>query len=148
MQSSNLTIGDILCIHRQWITKLYAEDNRTEAEIVRILHNRRLPATLSQIHDCLIDWEVIPSTPADTIISSPAPSRTYATADRLTRDLYTKRPLPSVPAPNSSKRKHIYNSNDSLKVTCRHRPQPPKVETIFDSVPEKSSPQEAYTSTE
>jgi hypothetical protein len=43
IQSLKLTIGDILLIHQQWITKLYAEDNRTEAEIVGMLHRRRLP---------------------------------------------------------------------------------------------------------
>jgi hypothetical protein len=43
IRSLELTIEDILLIHRQWITKLYAEDNKTEAEIVGMLHRRRLP---------------------------------------------------------------------------------------------------------
>ncbi|KAH6661866.1 hypothetical protein B0J14DRAFT_313206 [Halenospora varia] len=147
VQSFDVTIRDILFIHRQWITKLYAEDNKTEAEIVGMLHNRRLPATLSQVHDCLVDWEVIPSTSADTIISSPAPSRTYATADLHTLDLYAKRPLPSLPT-KSSKRKTIDRSKDPLKVTCCHGLQSPKVETISDVVPERPSPLEACISDE
>jgi hypothetical protein len=43
IRSLELTIEDILLIHRQWMTKLYAEDNKTEAEILGMLHRRRLP---------------------------------------------------------------------------------------------------------
>jgi hypothetical protein len=44
-QSFELMIEDILLMHRQWITKLYIEDCKTEMEIVCILHRRRLLAT-------------------------------------------------------------------------------------------------------
>jgi hypothetical protein len=45
IQSFELKIEDVLLIHRQWITKLYAEDCKTETEIVSMLHRRRLLAT-------------------------------------------------------------------------------------------------------
>ncbi|KAH9205724.1 hypothetical protein DL95DRAFT_397415, partial [Leptodontidium sp. 2 PMI_412] len=53
IQSFKITIEDILSIHRQWITKLYIHDNKTEAEIAGILYERHLFVTHSQIHDCL-----------------------------------------------------------------------------------------------
>lgn len=103
---------------------------------------------MSQIRDCLVGWEVISTSPADTIIPSPAPSRTYATADLLTYDLYTKRPLPSLPDAKFSKRKPISRSKDPLNVTYCHGLHSPKVETIFDVVPQRPSPLEVYISYE
>ena len=45
VESIEYTIDDILCIHRAWITKLYAEDNKSEVEIVELLYERRLVVT-------------------------------------------------------------------------------------------------------
>lgn len=36
-----LKIEEVLSIHRQWITKLYIEDSKTEAEIVDLLYEHR-----------------------------------------------------------------------------------------------------------
>jgi hypothetical protein len=102
---------------------------------------------LVQVHDCLVDWEVIPSTSTDTVISSPAPSRTHATADQHARNLYAKRPLPALPT-KSSKSKTSGRSKGPLKVTCRHGLQSPKVETISNGVPERPSLLEAGISDE
>ncbi|KAH6667696.1 hypothetical protein B0J14DRAFT_170383 [Halenospora varia] len=164
IKSLELTIDDILSIHRQWITKLYIHDNKTKAEIAGMLYERHLFFTHSQIHDCLINWEVIPSTSVDTnssssalyntsdvweVIPPPCPvSASDATTDPPIHDLYTKSPRPSVPTTKVPKRGSIDRSQDPLKVICRHRPPSHKVETILDFVPKKSSPLEAYTSTE
>jgi hypothetical protein len=40
-----LTIEDILCLHRGWIRKLFIEDRKTEVEIVEQLRDRRLRVT-------------------------------------------------------------------------------------------------------
>jgi hypothetical protein len=45
IQNVELTVEDILSIHRYWVTKLYVEDHKTDAEIVTLLHERRLPVT-------------------------------------------------------------------------------------------------------
>jgi hypothetical protein len=42
IQSPVLTVEDIVSIHREWITKLFIEDECTEAEIVGILGKRHL----------------------------------------------------------------------------------------------------------
>lgn len=39
-QDFELTIEDILNLHRQWITKLYVEDMKAVGEIVESLHER------------------------------------------------------------------------------------------------------------
>jgi hypothetical protein len=49
MQNLELGIEDILSLHRQWITKLYIEDKKTEAEIVVTLYERRVSATYESI---------------------------------------------------------------------------------------------------
>ena len=41
-QSPALTVEDILSLHQEWITKLFIEDEHTEAEIVGILRERHL----------------------------------------------------------------------------------------------------------
>ncbi len=41
-QSVELTVEDILAMHRLWITKLYVEDKKTEADIVQELYERQL----------------------------------------------------------------------------------------------------------
>jgi hypothetical protein len=40
--SPTLTIEDILSLHREWITRLFIEDEHTEADIVGILGKRNL----------------------------------------------------------------------------------------------------------
>ena len=42
IQRLELTIDDIFSMNRHLITKLFIEDNKTEAEIVGMLHERRL----------------------------------------------------------------------------------------------------------
>ncbi|EHL02333.1 hypothetical protein M7I_1678 [Glarea lozoyensis 74030] len=42
-----LTVEDILSIHRHWVTKLYVQDHKTEEDIVSLLHEARLPVTHS-----------------------------------------------------------------------------------------------------
>ncbi|PVH71210.1 hypothetical protein DL98DRAFT_435612 [Cadophora sp. DSE1049] len=49
IQSFKITIEDILSIHRQWITKLYIHDNKTEAEIAGILSEGHLFVTYTTI---------------------------------------------------------------------------------------------------
>jgi len=44
-QSLELTIEDILNLHRLWITQLYVEENKTEVEIVGLFQERRFPVT-------------------------------------------------------------------------------------------------------
>jgi hypothetical protein len=44
-QSLDLTIDDILGLHRGWIAQLYVEDRKTEVEIVNLLHERGLFVT-------------------------------------------------------------------------------------------------------
>ena len=41
-QNLELTLEDMLQLHREWISKLYVEDMRSESEIVELLHERRL----------------------------------------------------------------------------------------------------------
>jgi hypothetical protein len=44
-----LTVEDLLHLHRSWITKLYTDDKNTTAEIVALLHERRLIVTYDPI---------------------------------------------------------------------------------------------------
>lgn len=45
IQNVELSLDDILSLHRHWITKLYVEERKTEEEIVGALYERRLPVT-------------------------------------------------------------------------------------------------------
>jgi len=49
------TVEDILQCHRGWITDLYINEEKTEVEIVELLHERRLFVTcgFSTVSDCL-----------------------------------------------------------------------------------------------
>ena len=44
-ESFDLTIEDVLGLHRGWITKLFVDDLKTEVEIVELLYERRLLIT-------------------------------------------------------------------------------------------------------
>jgi hypothetical protein len=44
-QSLEFTVEDILLMHRDWITKLYVEERKTEVEIVEQLYERHLVVT-------------------------------------------------------------------------------------------------------
>jgi hypothetical protein len=44
-QNPELTVEDILNLHRGWITELYVQDRKTEVEIVSLLCERRLVVT-------------------------------------------------------------------------------------------------------
>ena len=44
-QSLEFTVEDILQSHRCWITELYLNDQKTEEEIVELLHERRVFVT-------------------------------------------------------------------------------------------------------
>lgn len=102
-QNVELTIEDILFIHRHWIVKLYVEDRKTEREIVDLLHQRRLPVTcarsrpllwhskltvrsISQLRRCLEDWNLIrrPSTSSTYSSSSSASSISTSTSSSTT----------------------------------------------------------------
>jgi hypothetical protein len=43
--SLELTVEDILNLHRAWITQLYVQDQKTEVEIVSLLNEGRLVVT-------------------------------------------------------------------------------------------------------
>lgn len=45
IRNVELSVEDILSIHRHWITKLYLDDHKSEMEIVEMLYERRLPVT-------------------------------------------------------------------------------------------------------
>ncbi|TAQ86888.1 hypothetical protein B7494_g4779 [Chlorociboria aeruginascens] len=62
IQALELTIQEVLAMHKYWITSLYVEDGKSEEEIVALLYERRLTVSLCQIRKCLTDWSVIPST--------------------------------------------------------------------------------------
>ncbi|KAH9203111.1 hypothetical protein DL95DRAFT_529785 [Leptodontidium sp. 2 PMI_412] len=157
-QSPALTVEDILSIYREWITKLFIEDEHTEAEIVGILRERHLVVKPSQIHGCLANWGLIPSASADTdssssvicatsdgwvVIPSPPPVRkTYEPPDQHIRDLYTKRPLPSVPATMSPKESPTSRPEGVSKGTCHLDPRPRTAKTVISS-PERPSLLEA-----
>jgi len=162
-QSPALTVEDILSIHQEWITKLFIEDEHTEAEIVGILRKRHLFVKPSQIHGCLVNWGLIPSASADTdssssvicatsndwvVIPSPRPDRkTYEPTNQHIRDLYTNRPLPSVPATMSPKESPTSRPEGISKGTYHLGPRPRKAETVFSS-PERPSLLEAHLSKE
>jgi hypothetical protein len=38
-----LTVEEVLQLHRQWIFKLLLKDKKTEAEIVALLHEHHIP---------------------------------------------------------------------------------------------------------
>ncbi|RDL33345.1 uncharacterized protein BP5553_08784 [Venustampulla echinocandica] len=124
VRNVELSIEDILFIHRHWITKLYLDDQKSEDEIVDMLYERRLPVTISQIQNCLMEWDLIsfPSTRRGSSASassaqsssegwealrsaSPTSSTTshHSTAPENVA-LYSKRPLPSLPSSASSSR--------------------------------------------
>ncbi|EPE24696.1 hypothetical protein GLAREA_08549 [Glarea lozoyensis ATCC 20868] len=117
-----LTVEDILSIHRHWVTKLYVQDHKTEEDIVSLLHEARLPVTMSQIQNCLSEWGVTSSTSLSRRCSlassldsestdadwdaircpSPASSTSshYSTSPEHV-ELYSRRPLPSLPSPRA-----------------------------------------------
>ncbi len=41
-ENLELTVEDMLQLHREWITKLYVEEGKTEMEIVELLQERHL----------------------------------------------------------------------------------------------------------
>lgn len=45
LQSFELTLEDILYLHRGWIADLYVQHRKTEPEIVHLLHERGLLVT-------------------------------------------------------------------------------------------------------
>jgi hypothetical protein len=68
IQNVELSIDDILSLHRHWITKLYIEERKSEEEIVDALYERRLPVTCvaplspSWLHShILIIYQFIPN---------------------------------------------------------------------------------------
>ena len=186
-QHVQLTIEDVLSIHRQWIIKLYVEEYKTEAEIVDLLYDRRLPVTwaplplyplqlltsasISQIRDCLRDWNSSHFTPSTC--SSSSASTSTSTTDSNNDDwpvvcshfssssaeepqfteLYTERPLPSVPSKHTSKAskdlerrpRPTRQTRDLLKIPYPNRPSRPyEVEITLDSVPKGPSPLQIY----
>lgn len=42
IQPLELTIADMLRIHREWITMLFVDQKKTEAEIVQLLYERNI----------------------------------------------------------------------------------------------------------
>ncbi|CAG8980967.1 hypothetical protein HYALB_00012299 [Hymenoscyphus albidus] len=117
IRNVELSIEDILSIHRHWISKLYLDDHKSEMEIVDMLYERRLPVTVSQVRNCLSEWTLISLPPtlrrgsssnSSTIdseddwealrVPSPTSSTTsYYSTTPKNIDLYSKRPLPSLP---------------------------------------------------
>ncbi|RDW60586.1 hypothetical protein BP6252_11969 [Coleophoma cylindrospora] len=57
----NFTTEERLAPYRWKITEWYSEDHRTEEEIVALCMQSGLSVSISQIHDALIGWTVIPS---------------------------------------------------------------------------------------
>jgi len=53
-----LTLEEMLSIHRVWIISLYTDEHKSEREIVTILCDRGLPVTLSHIRKFFLDWDV------------------------------------------------------------------------------------------
>jgi hypothetical protein len=42
IQPPELTVAEMLRLHRAWITMLFVEQNKTEAEIVQMLYERNI----------------------------------------------------------------------------------------------------------
>ena len=45
VESLELTVDDVLRLHRGWITKLFVNDRKSEVEIVELLYGRHLLVT-------------------------------------------------------------------------------------------------------
>ncbi|TVY71322.1 hypothetical protein LSUE1_G010139, partial [Lachnellula suecica] len=162
IQHVELTIEDVLSLHRHWISKLYVEDLKSEVEIVQLLYERRLPVAISQIQRCLRDWDLRPDTPSsrsstDTststsmstaseeweLIRAPSPASSTSSVEPQNVELYTKRPLPSLPQKSTLPR----GKRNMLKVTCHNRPVTPyEVEMTLGvlTAPKGPSPLQAY----
>ncbi|KAG9235602.1 hypothetical protein BJ875DRAFT_503925 [Amylocarpus encephaloides] len=48
IRNVELSIEDILSIHRHWVSKLYTEEGKSEVEIVELLYEHHLPVTADQ----------------------------------------------------------------------------------------------------
>jgi hypothetical protein len=120
-QNLEFTLEDMLELHREWISKLYVEDLRSETEIVELLRERRLVVRASQIRECIKNWNLVQiNTPEGSRTNSPtawdrSPSRprseisqtcSYTPSDPDLMIIYTKRPLPSLPL-HKTKRKTL-----------------------------------------
>ncbi|TVY25232.1 hypothetical protein LHYA1_G006513 [Lachnellula hyalina] len=147
-QHSELSIEDVLSIHRHWITKLYIEDHMNEQEIVDLLYERRLTVTPSQIQRCLREWNSTTTT-SPSFCSSRSTSSLPSTTDSDDwhalrcpsspssistsveephfAELYKKRPLPSLPSSRplippkvckERKRQSTGYTRDSLETQC------------------------------
>lgn len=120
VQNVQLTIIDILNIHRDWIIKLYREDLKTEEEIVEQLREKGLAPTTFQIHQCLEDWG---------IIHIPSPTYTSYRPDGKPR---LRRVLPT--------------STDRLRVTCYHGAESHEAETTLENIQEGPTQLDVYRS--
>ena len=49
-ESLDLTIDDVLRLHRGWITKLFIDDKKAEKEIIELLYEHRLLVTCGLVH--------------------------------------------------------------------------------------------------
>jgi hypothetical protein len=45
LETLELTVDDILQLHRGWIMKLFVDDKKNEVDIVELLYERSLPVT-------------------------------------------------------------------------------------------------------
>ncbi|OWP04167.1 hypothetical protein B2J93_376 [Marssonina coronariae] len=112
------TIEDVLNTPQSVTTHLYRGDQKTEEEIVGLLCQCRLLATVSRIQKCMRDGKLMGSDPSDPspaqldrsedgtppAHSAPSPpSRTtiYTTSDPDIASLYAHRPLPPLPPPRA-----------------------------------------------
>ncbi|KAH8592160.1 hypothetical protein B0O99DRAFT_247117 [Bisporella sp. PMI_857] len=122
IQAYEFTIEDVLDMHRGWIEDLFVCDQKSEAEIVQLLYERRFVVTIAQIHERLLSWGLIttpeavhrhttsPRIPNYTIFGEawtrnqshmPMSPITDQCEPRAT-DLYRRRALPSLPSASTS----------------------------------------------
>ncbi|PVH77297.1 hypothetical protein DL98DRAFT_517405 [Cadophora sp. DSE1049] len=178
IQTLDLTDEDLLSIHRYYITCLYLEDKKTDIEIVQHLYEKyKFQVTLPQIRKCIKDWKLElpispelkpeepkePDTPSDdgwvVIPSMTDPpvltTNSYTPSDPKLMSLYTKRPLPSLPASKSNTkmdsksrvRKRQAPNTDRVRGICHHgagSSESHEIETNLSSVPDGPSQMELY----
>jgi len=113
LQSEELSIDDILSLHRHWITKLYVEDRKSEEEIVDALYERRLPVTcvpscpipfstytnisprISQIQRCLREWNLRATSPSACSSSSASTSTSTTQSSSSDWEVLNRAPSPA-----------------------------------------------------
>ncbi|KAH7403130.1 hypothetical protein BKA64DRAFT_641144 [Cadophora sp. MPI-SDFR-AT-0126] len=173
-----LTSEDLLDFHRYYITCLYLQDKKTDVEIVQHLYEEyKFQVTLTQIQKCIKDWKLelpispelkpeeskAPDSPSDdswvVIPSMTAPpaltTNSYTPSDPKLMSHYTKRPLPSLPAPKSNTkmdsksrvRKRQAPNTDRVRGICHHGAgafDSHEIETNLSSIPDGPSQIELY----